>query len=113
MRTKIIAEKTIVGMDKAYEIVSIENVLQRDELPESYLTGACFYKDPMYTKIHFDNFVEKEYGHIKHIMVGDTIHEDDVRRIISAMAFAGQRLYQINKRLKELKKWIGEVEFVI
>lgn len=99
--------KSIVRGVKYREIIGFQSY-KMDELPKEYTDGRSVYIHPDY------NETTLYCNHSNNIRIGQKIHEDDFAALLESLRECGERLTEINKRLKtENAGWEGEETFII
>lgn len=110
---KIYTEKCVVRGEKYRKILGFEGVLKEAKLPKEYTIS--------YPRVVLETFCGEEYLAIvdekgrRTVMYSDHHYkEDEFQEMLTAIEKAGERLYEINKKVRELEEvWRGEETFII
>ena len=113
MSMRIYTEKCVIRGEKYRKILGFEGVLKEAELPKEYTIS--------YPRVVLESFCGEEYLAIvdekgrRCVMYSDHYYkEDEFQEMLTAIEKAGERLYEINKKVKELEEvWKGEETFII
>jgi hypothetical protein len=96
---------------KCYRILKVTGILEKDRLPEEYLSGDCFYWDTSKstTKGTTGHITREDEQGLSRIYLNDEIPEKDFLYIIKFMKKAGDRLHDINDKIrKDKESWKGK-----
>lgn len=113
MSMKIYTEKIVLRGEKYRKVLGFEGVLEKDKLPKEYTIS--------YPRVVLETFCGEKYLVIldekgrRYSMYSDRHYkEDEFQEMLKAMEKAGEKLYEINKKVKELEEvWRGEETFII
>lgn len=113
MSMKLYTEKCVIRGEKYRKILGFEGVLEKNKLPKEYTQG--------YPRVVLESFCGEKYLSVvdekgrRTVMYSDHYYEEnEFQEMITAIEKAGERLYEINKKVKELEEvWRGEETFII
>jgi hypothetical protein len=116
MKIKIETEKTVVRGVPHRKIIKTEGVLKYDELPREYVeqgklhcygSELCFYPPGTIQIVMEDN-------NERYLKVSSIIDEKEFQEKLLLISKAGERLHEINKKVKILTEaWRGTETFVV
>jgi hypothetical protein len=114
---KIKVKKQVNRGQKMLEVIKIDGVMKKDNLPIEYLQDGvcCYYIDEdscSYIKKYIKAYDEK--GKSYSLMEKGWYSEQQFNETLEVIRRAGDRLHEINKKIKQLKEeWNGEIEIII
>jgi len=105
IRTEKIVEKGIAKR----KILAIEGVIPYDELPTEYLQASPYAFLQQYTDRQI-----LIMGVVGCADISDTMEEVEFQKSLNGLKVCGERLHEINQKIKALKEtWNGEETFII
>ncbi len=106
MTMKIKTRKTVEDGKMGRRIMEFGRILNREQIPSEYEKGECIYLSNDKKSLIFSNLFNLELNRF--------YNESDFQEHIQFMNKVGNRLHEINQRIKKLKEtWNGEETFVI